>query len=70
MQQKLEFMNRNGQSAIFSKFIKGKHGFYNGGKTEKFKIQLLARKVDQYWPIVYQKMRNSNILGGIFHKKS
>ena len=35
MQQKLELMNRNWQVDNFSKFLKGKHGFYNGGKTEK-----------------------------------
>ena len=29
----------------FSKFIKGKHGFYNGEKTEKCEIPFLARKI-------------------------
>ena len=54
----------------FFKVIKGKHGFYNGGKTEKIEIPFLARQIDQYWSIVYQKMQNSNIWGGMFPKKS
>ena len=54
-------MNRNRQVDNFSKFIKGKHGFYNGGKTEKIEIPFLARKIDQYWSIVYKKLQNSNI---------
>ena len=48
----------------------GKHGFYNGGKSENFKIQFLARKIYQYGSTVYQKMQNSNIWGGMFSKKS
>ena len=68
--KKLEWMNKNWQVAAFSKFITGKHGFFNGGKTEKNLIHFLARKVDQYWPRVYKKMQNSNIWGGMFPKKS
>ena len=45
-----------------------KHGFYSGGKSENFEIPFLARKINQYWSRVYQKMRNSNILGGMFSK--
>ena len=70
MQKKLELMNRNWQVDNFSKFIKGKHGFYNKGKTEKFEIPFLARKIDQYWIRIYQKVRNSNIWGGMFSNKS
>ena len=70
MQQKLELMNRNWQVDNFSMFLKGKHGFYNGGKTEKIEIPFLVRKTDQYWSRVYQKMQNSNIWGGMFPKKS
>ena len=70
MQKKLELTNRIWQGDNFSKFIKGKHGFYNGGKTEKFKIPFLARKIYQYWSRVYQKVQNSNILGDMFPKKS
>ena len=70
MQQKFKVMNRNWQVDNFSKFIKGKHGFYNGGITEKFEIPFLARKIYQYWSRVYQKMQNSNIWGGMFSKKN
>ena len=48
MQQKLEFRKGNPFPAIFLKIIKGKHGFYNGGKIENFDIPLLARKMYQY----------------------
>ena len=63
-------MNRIWQVENFSKFIKGKHGFLQWGNTKKNLIPCLARKVDQYWSRVYQKMQNSNILGGMFPKKS
>ena len=63
-------MNRNWQVDDFSKFIKGKHGIYNGAKPEKFEINFLGRKIYQYCFRVYQKMRNSNICGGMFSKKS
>ena len=70
MQKKIELMNRNWQVDNFSKFIKGKHGFYKGGKTEKFEIPFLARIIYQYWSRVYQKMQNSKIWGGMFPTKS
>ena len=70
MQKKFELTKRNWQVDGFSKFIKGKHGFYNGGKTEKFEITFMARKIDQYWFREYQKMKNSNIWGGMFPKES
>ena len=68
--KKLELMNRNWQVDDFSKFIKGKHGFYNEGKTEKFEIPFLARKIGQYWSRVHRKMQNRKIWGGMFPKKS
>ena len=66
----VEFRKGNPFPAIFFKIIKGKHGFYNGGEIEIFKIPFLARKIFQYWSRIYQKMRNSNIWGGIFSEKS
>ena len=66
MQNKLELINKNGQVNDFSMFIKGKHGFYNGEKNEKFEIPFLARKIYQYWSRVYQKVQNSNIFGVCF----
>ena len=68
--KKIEFRKGNPFPAIFLKIIKGKHGFYNGGKIENFDILFLARKMYQYWSRIYQKMRNSNIWGCMFSKKS
>ena len=70
MQQKLEFRKGNPFPAIFLKIIMGKPGFYNGGKIENLEIPILARKIYQYWSRIYQKMRNSNIWGGMFSEKS
>ena len=55
MLKKIEEMNKKLQVENFSKFIKGKYGFYNWGKTEKFEITFLTRKNYQYWSIVYKK---------------
>ena len=49
--KKLELNNRNWEGDDFSKFIKGKHGFDNGGETEKFEIPFLARTK---LPILFQ----------------
>jgi hypothetical protein len=70
MQKKLEFRKGNLFPAIFLKIIKGKHGFYNGGKIENFEIPFLARKIYQHWSRIYQKMRNSNIWWGMFSVES
>ena len=42
MERKFELMNRNGQDDDFSKFIKGKHVFYKGGKLKILKYH--------FWP--------------------
>ena len=68
--KKFEFRKGNPFTAIFLKIIKGKHGFYNGRKIENFEIPFLVRKMYQYWSRIYQKMRNSNIWGGMFSEKS
>ena len=69
--KKIELMNRNWQVNDFSEFIKGKHGFYNGGKTEKkLKSFFWLKKIGQYWSRVHRKMKNRNIWGGMFNKKS
>ena len=65
-----EFFSGKSRLAALFQVIKGKHRFYNGGKQENFEIPFLARKSGQYWSRVYQKMRNSNIWGGMFSKKS
>ena len=67
--KKIELMNKNWQVDNFSKFIQGKHGFYNGGKTEKFEIPFLAKKIGQYWSRVHRKMQNRNIRGVCFLRK-
>ena len=41
-----------------------------GGYTKKIEIDFLGQQIYQYCSRVYQKMRNSNIWGGMFSKKS
>jgi hypothetical protein len=65
-----EFMKRNWPGAARILFIKGNHGFYNGAKPKIFEIYFLGRKIYKYCSWVYQKMRNSNIWGGMFSEKS
>ena len=65
-----EFFSGKSRLATLFQVIKGKHRFYNGGKHENFDFPFLARKIGQHWSRVYQKMRNSNIWGGMFSKKS
>ena len=65
-----EFMKRNWPVAARIKFIKGNHGFYNGACSKKIEIDFLDQKIYQYCSRVYQKMRNINIWGGMFSKKS
>ena len=57
---KFEFASEKSGIAIFFilKVIIGKHGFYNGGIYENFKIPFLTRKIYHYWSAVYQKMQN------------
>ena len=52
MQEKLELMNRNGQGDDFLKFIKGKHGFYNG-ENGKILNPIFGQK---NWPILVQSI--------------
>ena len=71
--KKFKFSSGKSRLATLFEVIMGKHGFYNRGKSENFKIQFLARKIYQYGSTVYQKMQNSNIWGGgggMFSKKS
>ena len=68
--KKFKLLNRKWQVDVFSKFIKGKHGFFNWGKTENFEIPFLARKIGKFWSRVHRQMQNRNIWGGMFPKKS
>ena len=43
-------MNRNGQVDNFSKLIKGKHGFYNGGKLKNLKSYFWPEKLTNIGP--------------------
>ena len=65
-----EFLKWNGPGTARIYFIKGKHGFYNGAKPKKIEINLSDRKIYQFCSKVYQKMRNSNIWGGMFSNKN
>ena len=67
--KKIEFSSGKFCLATFFKGYNGKTWIYNGGKSEHFKIQFLARKIYQYGATVYQKMQNSNIWEGMFSKK-
>ena len=70
MQKKLELMNINWQVDNFSKFIKGKHGFYEGGKTEKFEIPFLLEKFTNIGPEYTKRYRIATFGGSMFPKKS
>ena len=62
-------MNKNLQVAAFSKFITGKHGFFNGGKTEKISSNFWPDKLTNIGPESTKKMRNSNIWRVCFLRK-
>ena len=70
MQKKLEYLARNCGLATILKVLMGKHGFYNGGKSENFEIQLLARKKSTNIGLDYSKRCGRSIFGGMFSKKS
>ena len=62
--KKFESMNRNWQVGDFSKFIKGKHGFYNGGKLKNLKSHFWPEKLANIGP-EYTKRCRIEIFGGV-----
>ena len=44
MQKKLEYLARNCGLATILKVLMGKHGFYNGGKSENFELRIKKQK--------------------------
>ena len=66
--KKIELMNRNWQVNDFLKFIKGKHGFYNGGKTEKIEMPFLTRKLANIG-LEYNERCRIVTFGGMFPTK-
>ena len=70
---KIKLMNRNWQGDDFSKFIKGKHGFYRGEKLQKIKISFVAKKITYIGPEYSKRCKKNNIFfwgGGMFPEKS
>ena len=67
--QKHEYLDWDCGLATILNVLMEKCGFYNGGKSEDFEIQFLARTIYQYWSRVYQKMWNSDIWGVCFLRK-
>ena len=68
-EEKLELMNRNWQVHDFLMFIKGKHGFYNGGKTQKLKSHFWPDKLLNIGPEYTKRCRIGTFGGVCFLRK-
>ena len=69
MKKKIELRNRNSQVDDFSKFIRGKQQFYNGGKAENFEIPFWPEKFTNSCPEYTKRCRIATFGGVCFLRK-